>query len=110
VVFEGNRCTEKKIPGGKYIKIKIQISDGAISGVTISGDFFVYPEHYIEDLEQALIGLSTDTTSVLAKLDEHRNNFPEPVDLIGIGHEDISSLLFECLSPDGPSSNCQKKA
>ena len=104
-IIEGEHFIEKKIPGGKYIKISINIVDGMISGVSISGDFFVYPEHYIEDLENKLVGLSADPSEVKAKLADHNDNFDEPVDFIGLEYNDISQILVECLTKARPVAN-----
>jgi hypothetical protein len=101
----GERTTEKKIPGGKYIKLSISITDGSIAGVSISGDFFVYPERYIEELEDKLVGLLAVPDVVLAKLDEHKNNFKETVEFIGLNHDDIAQLIIESLSNSGQIKN-----
>ena len=97
-IRSGEHFVEKKIPGGKYIKISISITDGTISGASITGDFFIYPENYIEDLEKELIGLPADPARVIVGLDDYNNNFDEPVDFIGLGYSDISQILVECLT------------
>ena len=56
---------EFKAPKG-LIKIELELADDAISQVSISGDFFMYPEDALEQLEQALVGVKADRGSLLA--------------------------------------------
>jgi len=55
---------EFKAPKG-LIKIELELADDAISQVSISGDFFMYPEDALERLEQALVGVKADRESLL---------------------------------------------
>ena len=56
---------EFKAPKG-VIKVELELADDAISHVSISGDFFMYPEDALERLEQALVGVKADRESLLA--------------------------------------------
>ncbi len=56
---------EFKAPKG-VIKVELELTDDAISHVSISGDFFMYPEDALERLEQALVGVKADRGSLLA--------------------------------------------
>ena len=56
---------EFKAPKG-VIKVELELADDAISQVSISGDFFMYPEDALERLEQALVGVKADRESLLA--------------------------------------------
>ncbi|RLE54824.1 MAG: lipoate--protein ligase family protein [Candidatus Methanomethylicota archaeon] len=40
----------------KLIKVKLNIENGKIKDIRITGDFFMYPEDAIRNLERALIG------------------------------------------------------
>lgn len=58
-----------KVPNGKLLKIFLHpSSDGRIEHIRIMGDFFVYPEESIEQLEQALIGAALDETELIETL------------------------------------------
>jgi len=52
-----------KVTGGKLIKVKVDSKDESILDITILGDFFLHPEHVLEEIEVSLIGvrLSEDT-------------------------------------------------
>ncbi len=53
-----------KIPGGKLVKVKLEISSGEISEVKILGDFFLHPEETLLRIEESLIGSTGDETSI----------------------------------------------
>lgn len=46
----------EKIPGGKLLRVKVDYNK-VIKEVSITGDFFLYPEESIEKIELALFGL-----------------------------------------------------
>jgi lipoate-protein ligase A len=46
-------CTHK-VPNGKLLKITVEFSDNILKKVQIKGDFFIYPEESLDELEVAL--------------------------------------------------------
>lgn len=56
---------EFKAPKG-VIKVELELADDAISHISISGDFFMYPEDALERLEQAMVGVKANRESLLA--------------------------------------------
>ncbi|MFX1560587.1 MAG: lipoate protein ligase C-terminal domain-containing protein [Promethearchaeota archaeon] len=53
-----------KVPEGKLIKVKLWVSSGEISEIKILGDFFLHPEETLLQLEDSLIGLTADITTI----------------------------------------------
>ena len=47
---------EYKTPGGKLVVADFTVSGGTLRGVTISGDFFLYPDEAMGDIVAALEG------------------------------------------------------
>lgn len=47
---------EYKTPGGKLVVADFAVADGSLQGVTISGDFFLYPDEALRDIVGALEG------------------------------------------------------
>jgi lipoate-protein ligase A len=45
---------EYKVEGGKLVKAQVEKGDGWILRVKITGDFFIHPEEFLEELEEAL--------------------------------------------------------
>ncbi len=60
---------EFKAPKG-VIKVELELTGDAISRISLSGDFFMYPEDALERLEQALVGVKAERTTLLAAVQE----------------------------------------
>ena len=59
-----------KAPGG-LIRATTEVQDGVIAGVSLSGDFFLYPEERLADLETSLTGVpETDVEAAIARFYE----------------------------------------
>ena len=56
---------EFKAPKG-LIKVEVELAGDKISRISISGDFFMYPEEALERLEGALVGIKANRESLLA--------------------------------------------
>jgi hypothetical protein len=52
------------------IRVLVAIADDAIGSIQISGDFFMYPEDALWDMERTLVGVKTDRTAILSKVSE----------------------------------------
>jgi len=50
------RCVEK-IPGGKLLRVEVEVEVGILRRVLVRGDFFAHPEELFEAAEQALSGI-----------------------------------------------------
>lgn len=53
---------EYKTPGGKLVVADFTVSDGALRGVAISGDFFLYPDEALGAIVGALEGAPSGAT------------------------------------------------
>jgi lipoate---protein ligase len=89
------RRAQRKVPGGKLVRLDADYDGHVLSHIHISGDFFIYPEEALttiereldasglngqeEDLEQR-VGLIVSSTGA---------------DLVGFGTNDIVDLLRE---------------
>jgi lipoate-protein ligase A len=74
-----------KVPGGKLLRIEADIISGIINDIKISGDFFIYPEEALCEIEKALQGARVaDARSIL-------KNFH--AEMVGVSSEDIASIL-----------------
>ncbi|MDQ4489545.1 biotin/lipoate A/B protein ligase family protein [Sinomonas sp. ASV486] len=50
---------EFKVPGGKLVIADLATEDGSITWASINGDFFLEPDEALADINEALVGLST---------------------------------------------------
>lgn len=51
---------EYKVPGGKLLRAKLEIENGRITSLQLSGDFFMEPETDLEELEMKLTGFKAE--------------------------------------------------
>ncbi len=51
---------EKRYPGGKGVELELCVHNARIVRVSISGDFFVFPETCVESLERSLLACSSE--------------------------------------------------
>lgn len=52
---------EYKVPGGKLVVVDLTVVDGRLSGVQVSGDFFLEPASALDTVDAALEGLPMGT-------------------------------------------------
>lgn len=83
-----------KIPGGKMIRLDLELQGNIIQFIRITGDFFFHPEIAIVDLENFLLGKSV-TENLVAHIEDFfkRNN----VRTIGIEAKHIVESLMKAL-------------
>ncbi|MPV38014.1 lipoyl protein ligase domain-containing protein [Georgenia subflava] len=48
---------EYKVPGGKLVAVDLEVEDGRLARVRVSGDFFLEPDDALEDINAALTGM-----------------------------------------------------
>jgi lipoate-protein ligase A len=80
---------EQKVPGGKMVGIDVEINDGKIEQIKITGDFFLHPEKTIALIEEALLGHSIDEVGELVSRVLSENE----AQLIGVTPQDIEEML-----------------
>ena len=60
---------EFKAPKG-VLKVELELEGNLISRIAITGDFFMYPEEALEDLEHKLIGVKIDRESLMETIED----------------------------------------
>lgn len=48
---------EYKTPGGKLVRVDLEVANGLLRDVVVSGDFFLYPEEALDAITGSLQGL-----------------------------------------------------
>lgn len=80
----------RRVPGGKTLQIDIDCNE-RINYILISGDFFAYPEDFIDKLQEAITGKSiSEAIETIILL--YKKMKPE---LLGISIDDIINVLRE---------------
>ncbi|MDQ3840335.1 MAG: hypothetical protein M3297_13835 [Thermoproteota archaeon] len=85
---------------GKLIKIFLDYEEDehqenirTISSIKITGDFFLYPEETLEDLEAKLIGTKLEKTELEKTIEECL----EKSEAFGFDSESISQAILGCI-------------
>jgi len=90
---------EYKVEGGKLIRVQLRKKDGRIEEIKITGDFFLHPERFIEELEEALLGHNLDEKNLTA----YMRTLVEKgkVTLLGTSPEDFARCIIMAGEQDG---------
>ncbi len=91
-----HRHGEYKMPGGKLVVADLELRDGHLGKVVVSGDFFLEPDEALEAIDAALTGLPAATdTAALARAVEA--GLPEGTTMFGVSAEAIAIAVRRAL-------------
>jgi lipoate-protein ligase A len=87
---------EYKMPGGKLVVIDLDVREGRLAHVQLSGDFFLEPDHALQAINRALDGLSVELDDdALAGV--VRDALPPDTRMYGISVEAIAVVVRRAL-------------
>ena len=80
-----------KIPDGKMLKINVELEDNVIRSIKLTGDFFIFPNEAVEDIENYLINMNiNDISDKLSKFIENNT-----IEVIGFSPENLEEIIKE---------------
>jgi lipoate-protein ligase A len=87
---------EYKMPGGKLVVIDLDVHDGRLADVQLSGDFFLEPDSALDTINRALEGLPehADETALTAAV---RNALAVDVMMYGLSPEAVAVAVRRAL-------------
>ncbi len=86
----------RKVPGGKMLSIKVQYGK-VITKVEILGDFFMYPDDALSDIEHSLVNMkASESEEKLAKAISKVAD-AQKVQMIGITPKEIAGTVKEAM-------------
>jgi lipoate---protein ligase len=90
------RRGEFKTPGGKLIAVELDVMDGELRNVVVTGDFFLYPEEALPVLAGALenTSASLDEASYAARI---RTALDASAELVGSSPEALAVAVVRAL-------------
>lgn len=90
---------EYKMPGGKLVVIDLDVRNGHLANVQLSGDFFLEPDSALHAINAALAGQPADTDeATLATTLQHA--LPVDVMMYGVSPEAIAVAVCRALQRD----------
>ncbi len=88
---------EFKEPGGKLVMVDFSVVDGLIADVTVSGDFFLYPEDALGPIVDAVEDSPTDQT-VAARAALIAAAIPAEVEWLGASPLGLATAIDRALA------------
>jgi lipoate-protein ligase A len=90
---------EYKMPGGKLVVVDLDVRDGRLAGVRLSGDFFLEPDEALRAIDRALDGQPA-ATAAAALADAVRAALPAGTAMYGISPEAVAEAVRRALQPE----------
>lgn len=86
-----------KVPNGKLLKVFLDYDekDNLIKSVSVTGDFFAYPEEAIEIMENKLRDTLLDRGCLLEKIQSIIKEYN--IEFIGLNAEGLADGILMCL-------------
>ena len=79
----------------KLIKISLEYTDSKIiSSIMITGDFFLYPEETLDQMEASLIGTKMDRNSIKKTIEKCLSHS----EAFGFDSESLTDAIIGCLN------------
>jgi lipoate-protein ligase A len=90
----------------KLIKISLEYTDSKIiSSIMITGDFFLYPEETLDQIEASLIGTKMDRNSIKETIEKCLSHS----EAFGFDSESLTDAIIGCLNSDGDGNKQKSK-
>jgi len=83
----------KKVAGGKLVEAEVEVSDGRIARVRITGDFFAHPEDVVEEVEKRLVGSRLDPEEVAERVSSAVADLNAT--LVGVSVRDLVEVVLK---------------
>ncbi|WP_461174861.1 lipoate--protein ligase family protein [Arthrobacter sp. Z1-9] len=91
------RHGEYKVPGGKLVVVDLDVVDGRLVDVSVSGDFFLEPDEALLDINRGLAGLP-DTTTASELAAAVTASLPEGAALFGFSPDAVAIAVRRALA------------
>jgi len=89
-----------KVPGGKLIRATVETEGDSISAVSLTGDFFMYPEEGIDTINSSLRGEKVDEARIASKISGTIQE--NQIKVIGATPEDFAKAIV--MAKEAPAS------
>lgn len=88
---------EYKTPGGKLVAAELEVRDGVLADVRVTGDFFLEPAEALEGISASLEGAPPDASET--ELAERvKTSLGPEVEMVGFSPEAVAIAVRRALS------------
>lgn len=87
---------ERKVSGGKMVKVKAQFNQ-TIETIRITGDFFLYPEEAIVEIEKCIVGTAVNEKTEKIEEKIGKTIKDKNIELLGFSVKDIAETIKEAV-------------
>jgi len=87
----------KKVSGGKMLRVHIE-GNRKIDKISITGDFFLYPEEALPRIENSLVGKTFDTSIEDYAEDISEMLYQTEANFVGVSPQDIAETIYEAVT------------
>ncbi|MNK54079.1 hypothetical protein D3C87_730530 [compost metagenome] len=88
---------EYKVPGGKLVVADLEVRDGRLADVRISGDFFLEPPEALEAINRGLNGMPADSAELELAV-AVQSALPPNAEMFGFSAEAVAVVLRRALA------------
>jgi lipoate-protein ligase A len=86
---------EYKVPGGKLVRVDLEITDAKISKIKISGDFFLHPEEDIAIIEKAALNMPLNEIELTNKI--NRRLTERKIESVGVDAKAFAKAIMKTI-------------
>lgn len=91
---------EYKVPGGKLVVVDLNVENGRLAHVRLSGDFFLEPPDALDSINAALTGLAADAGETELAL-AVAGSLPPGAEMFGFSPEAVAVVVRRALDANG---------
>ena len=85
---------DKKVLGGKYVKVEVELENGIVDDIIISGDFFAFPIEEFENFLNNIRGIKFNREQI----DNIFKKFADKIIFSGITFDDLREIFIQLLN------------
>ena len=94
---------EYKVPGGKLVRVDLDIKNSRISAIKISGDFFLHPEEDITIIEETILNMPLDENELTRKINAILTE--RKIESVGVDAKAIAKAIMKSTEVKPPQEN-----
>lgn len=99
---------ESKVEGGKLVRMELHLSDGKVTSIKITGDFFIHPEDSLQIIEKAFLSLDPKEKTDLLEIRLTDLVTSQGIQMLGVTPKALASIFSEAVLKAIPEDEKEK--